>query len=47
MRHINLPAGEPGAGWGEASHALELMVVYLGLFFTGPGKFAAKLGKVD
>ena len=47
MKHINLPVGEEGAGWGEASHALELMVVYLGLFFTGPGKFAAKLGKVD
>jgi putative oxidoreductase len=47
MRHIHLPAGDPDAGWGEASHALELMVVYLGLFFTGPGKFAAKLGKVD
>ena len=47
MRHINLPAGEPGAGWEGASHALELLFVYLGLFFTGPGKFAAKLGKVD
>jgi putative oxidoreductase len=47
MRHINLPVGEPGAGWDGASHALELMVVYLGLFFTGPGKFAAKLGKGD
>jgi hypothetical protein len=29
-----------------ASHALELMVVYVALFFTGPGKFAFKLGRV-
>jgi putative oxidoreductase len=47
LRHLNLPAGEQGAGWTAASHALELMIVFIGLFFTGPGKFAAKLGKVD
>jgi putative oxidoreductase len=47
LRHIYLPAEEPGAGWAAASHALELMVVYLGLFFTGPGRFAAKLSKPE
>lgn len=47
MRHLNLPTTEPGAGWSGASHALELMIVYLGLFFTGPGRFAAKLSKAE
>lgn len=47
MMHLHMPADQPAAGWAGGSHALELLVVYLGLFFTGPGKFAAKLGKVD
>jgi putative oxidoreductase len=47
LRHLNLPADQPGAGWAAASHAMELMVVYLGLFFTGPGRFAAKLSKAE
>jgi putative oxidoreductase len=47
MRHLNLPTAEAGAGWSGASHALELMIVYLGLFFTGPGRFAAKLSKAE
>lgn len=37
--HLNLPAGSDGAGWSGASHALELLAVYVGLFFTGPGKY--------
>lgn len=37
--HLNLPAGSDAAGWSGASHALELMTVYLALFFTGPGKY--------
>ncbi|GJM45338.1 MAG: quinol oxidase [Gemmatimonadota bacterium] len=36
--HLSLPAGEPGAGWNAASHALELLAVYLGLLLTGPGR---------
>lgn len=47
LHHINLPVGEPGAGWQAGSHAFELMIVYLGLFFTGPGRFAAKLSKAE
>jgi len=47
MKHLNMPDGSPNAGWEGASHALELLAVYLGLFFTGPGKLAARLGKVD
>lgn len=46
LRHLNLPAGEPGAGWSGASHALELMTVYIALFFTGAGRFAFRLGRV-
>ncbi|NIP30820.1 MAG: DoxX family membrane protein [Candidatus Dadabacteria bacterium] len=39
LRHLSLPDGSSGAGWSGASHALELLVVYLALFFTGPGKY--------
>ncbi|MGI9533833.1 MAG: DoxX family protein [Thermodesulfobacteriota bacterium] len=37
--HLNLPPESPAAGWSGASHALELLAVYVGLFFTGPGKY--------
>jgi putative oxidoreductase len=47
MMHLNMPTDNPNSGWIGASHALELMVVYLGLFFTGPGRFAAKLSKAE
>lgn len=40
VRHLSLPAEEPGAGWKAASHALELLAVYLGLLLTGPGRHA-------
>jgi len=40
-RHLSLPAGEPAAGWKGASHALELLAVYVGLFLTGPGRYVA------
>lgn len=39
IRHLNLPAGAEGAGWNGASHALELLAVYVALFLTGPGKY--------
>lgn len=39
IRHLNLPAGAEGAGWSGASHALELLAVYVALFLTGPGKY--------
>jgi len=44
--HLNLPADSPAAGWSGASHAIELMTVYIALFFTGPGRYAFKLGRV-
>jgi putative oxidoreductase len=38
-RHLGLPADSPGSGWGGASHALELLAIYLGLLLAGPGKY--------
>ncbi|MFQ5510676.1 MAG: DoxX family protein [Candidatus Krumholzibacteriia bacterium] len=43
LRHLNLPADSPVAGWKGASHALELLAVYVALFFTGPGRYASRL----
>ena len=41
--HLKMPAGAENAGWSGASHALELLSVYVGLFLTGPGKYALGL----
>lgn len=46
MRHLSLPVENPGSGWSGASHALEYMIVFITLFFTGAGRFAFKLGRV-
>jgi putative oxidoreductase len=43
IMHLNMPAENPNAGWSGASHALELLIVYVGLFLTGPGKYAFSL----
>lgn len=40
MNHLSRPPDAQGAGWNGASHALELLSVYLCLLFTGPGKFS-------
>jgi len=40
MHHLSMPAGQPGAGWSGASHALELLAVYVALLLTGPGRIA-------
>lgn len=37
--HLNMPPENPAAGWSGASHALELLAVYVCLFFVGPGKY--------
>ena len=39
LKHLDIPEGSPGAGWSGASHALELLVIYLALILTGPGKY--------
>ncbi|MGH2569584.1 MAG: DoxX family protein [bacterium] len=44
-RHLSLPAGEPGSGWDAASHALELLAVYVALLLAGPGRYALRLGR--
>ena len=40
LTHLHMPPEKANAGWMGASHALELMSVYLGFLFTGPGKFS-------
>ena len=46
--HLNMPADSPSAGWSGASHAIELLIVYVGLFLIGPGRYAFRLiGKHD
>ncbi len=49
VMHMNLPEDNPGHGLTAASHALELMVVYIALFLTGAGKYSlpAMLSKND
>lgn len=44
LRHMSLPADAANAGWSGASHALELMAVYLGLLLIGPGKYSLTPG---
>jgi len=43
--HLAMPAGQHGAGWDGASHALELFSVYVALLLVGPGKFALRKGR--
>ena len=41
--HLSLPPDASGAGWSGASHALELLCVYVALLLTGPGSYALQL----
>jgi putative oxidoreductase len=43
MRHLSLPPESPNSGWNGASHALELLCVYVGLLLAGPGRYAFSL----
>ena len=48
LTHLNMPADAPRAGLSGAAHEIELLVVYVGLFLTGPGRYAFRLiGKHD
>ena len=47
MMHLNLPAENPATGFPGAEKAMLYMIVYLGLFFTGPGRFAARLTRAQ
>jgi len=42
VRHLSLPAGTENSGLSGASHALEFMFVFLGLFISGPGRYALR-----
>ena len=44
LRHLTLPADDPGAGLSGASHAMELCAVYIALWFAGPGKYSLMPG---
>jgi len=39
LNHLNLPADSPNAGFSGASHAIELISVYIALLYLGAGKF--------
>ena len=39
LNHLNLPEDAPNSGFSGASHAIELMAVYIALLFLGSGKF--------
>jgi putative oxidoreductase len=39
-KHLGMAPGAPNAGWNGATHALELLAVYVGLFLTGPGRYS-------
>ncbi len=43
--HLGMPDGSPMGGWKGASHALDYLVVYAALFFTGPGRHVLVLKK--
>ena len=43
MHHLTLPADNPASGINGASHALELMAIFIGLFLTGPGRYRLAL----
>ena len=38
--HLGMPAENPNAGWKGASHAIELLAVYVMIVLTGPGRFS-------
>ncbi len=39
LNHLNMPPDSANAGFSGASHAIELMVVYVALLYLGSGKF--------
>ena len=40
VTHLGMPAENPNAGWSGASHAIELLAVYVTIVLTGPGRFS-------
>jgi putative oxidoreductase len=44
LNHLNLPPESPRSGWSGASHALELLSVYVAFLLAGPGRYGLSLG---
>lgn len=40
LMHLNLPPDNPNSGLKGASHAIEVGIAFIALFFTGPGRFS-------
>ncbi len=40
IRHLSLPEDAPNSGFSGASHAIEFLVLSIGLYFSGPGKYS-------
>ena len=45
LTHMNLNSWAFNPNWKSASHAIEFLVVYLGLFLIGPGRFGVAFKK--
>jgi len=43
LKHLSLPMYSAASGWGGASHALDLLIVYVGLFLIGPGRYVVTI----
>lgn len=39
LTHMNLTSWAFNPDWKGASHAIELLIIYIGLFLIGPGRF--------
>ena len=45
LTHMNLSSWVFDPDWKDASHSIELLVVYIGLFLVGPGRFGVTFKK--
>lgn len=45
LKHMNMSSWVFKPDWKGASHAIEFLVVYIGLFLTGPGRFGVTFKK--
>lgn len=45
LTHMNMTSWVFNPDWKGASHAIELLVIYIGLFLIGPGRFGVTFKK--
>ena len=45
LTHMNLTSWGVNPDWKGASHAIELLIIYIGLFLIGPGRFGVTFKK--